>query len=194
MLVVAGPNGAGKTTVTERGLRHEWFHGCEYINADVIARDQFGDWNSPDAVLKAAKEAERRRQAALASRSDLAFETVFSRTDKLDFLYDAIAAGFFVRLFFVATAHPSINAARVALRVQEGGHDVPIPKIIDRYSKSIANCAAIAPDVHRLYLYDNTIDGAEPRLVLRASDGVISKRYPGDVPQWMAPIVASLRT
>lgn len=31
LLVVAGPNGAGKTTVTERGLAHEWFMGCEYI-------------------------------------------------------------------------------------------------------------------------------------------------------------------
>ena len=30
LLVVAGPNGGGKTTVTERGLAHEWFGGCEY--------------------------------------------------------------------------------------------------------------------------------------------------------------------
>jgi predicted ABC-type ATPase len=41
LLVVAGPNGAGKTTVTERGLAHEWFAGCEYINPDFIARDEF---------------------------------------------------------------------------------------------------------------------------------------------------------
>jgi len=32
LLVVAGPNGAGKTTITERGLAHEWFGGCEYVN------------------------------------------------------------------------------------------------------------------------------------------------------------------
>ncbi|WP_404357438.1 hypothetical protein [Methylotuvimicrobium sp. KM1] len=31
LLVIAGPNGAGKTTVTERGLAHEWFTGCQYI-------------------------------------------------------------------------------------------------------------------------------------------------------------------
>ncbi len=47
ILMVAGPNGESKTTVTERGLAHEWFAGCEYINPDFIARDQFGDWNSP---------------------------------------------------------------------------------------------------------------------------------------------------
>ena len=32
LLVVAGPNGAGKTTITERGLAHEWFGGCEYVS------------------------------------------------------------------------------------------------------------------------------------------------------------------
>lgn len=193
-MIVAGPNGAGKTTVTERGLRHAWFEGCEYINPDLIARDDFGDWNSPVAVRQAAEEATRRRQAAVAARRDLAFETVFSAPDKVDFVDQAMDAGFFVRLFFVGTADPSLNAARVARRVQEGGHDVPIPKIIDRYVKSIANCAAVAAVVHRLYLYDNSIDGAEPRLVLRASEGVVSKRYPGDVPQWMTPIVAALKT
>jgi len=33
----------------------------------------------------------------------------------------------------------SINAKRVAMRVMEGGHDVPIGKIISRYAKSLAN-------------------------------------------------------
>jgi len=40
LLVVAGPNGAGKTTITERGLAHEWFHDCEYVNPDAIAQDE----------------------------------------------------------------------------------------------------------------------------------------------------------
>jgi predicted ABC-type ATPase len=54
LLIVAGPNGSGKTTVTERGLAHEWFGGCEYINPDIIARDEFGDWNSDTSVRRAA--------------------------------------------------------------------------------------------------------------------------------------------
>ena len=43
LLVVAGPNGAGKTTITERGLAHEWFHDCEYVNPDNIAQNELGD-------------------------------------------------------------------------------------------------------------------------------------------------------
>lgn len=113
------------------------------------------------------------------------------RADKVEQIYRAIAAGYFIRLFFVGTAEPSINAARVARRVQQGGHDVPIRKIVDRYVKSVANCAAVAPDIDRVYLYDNSVDGAAPRLVLRAGNGVVAKRY-GEAPTWMAPIIAAL--
>lgn len=57
LIVVAGPNGAGKTTITENLLRHEWMGGCEYINSDLMAQQEFGDWNSPEAVIKAANRA-----------------------------------------------------------------------------------------------------------------------------------------
>jgi predicted ABC-type ATPase len=155
LLVIAGPNGSGKTTITTQILKHEWVEGCVYINPDNIAKDHFGDWNSPEAVLKAAKWATKERERCLALKQDFIFETVFSAIDKVTFLQEAKAAGFFVRLFFVCTHHPSINAARIANRVIEGGHDVPIPKIISRYYKSIANCSLIAPYVDRLYVYDN---------------------------------------
>lgn len=188
VLLVAGPNGAGKTTVTERGLAHEWFDGCEYVNPDYIARDTYGDWNSTTAVKQAADEAQRRRECCVEERRSLAFESVFSGVDKVDFIRRAISLGFFTRLFFVGTADPAINAARVARRVMQGGHDVPIPKIIGRYYKSIANCAAVAREVERLYLYDNSADGADATLVLRAARGVIVKTY-CEPPEWMAPIV-----
>lgn len=188
VLLVAGPNGAGKTTVTERGLAHEWFGGCEYVNPDFIARDTYGDWNSATAVKQAADEAQRRRENCIAERRSLAFESVFSGSDKVDFIRRALNLGFFTRLFFVGTADPAINAGRVARRVMQGGHDVPIPKIIGRYYKSIANCAAVAREVDRLYLYDNSVDGADATLVLRASRGAIIKMY-RQPPGWMAPIV-----
>jgi predicted ABC-type ATPase len=130
LLIVAGPNGSGKTTVTERGLAHTWFDGCEYINPDLIARDQFGDWNAPEAVLSAAREAQRLREVCLADRRSLAFET-------------------------------------------------------------IANCAEVAREVDRLYLYDNTVDNADATLIVRAADGAIERKY-RDVLPWMVPIVATL--
>jgi len=73
----------------------------------------------------------------------------------------------------------------------QGGHDVPIPKIIGRYYKSIANCAAVASEVDRLYFYDNSVDGEDAALVLRASRGGAIKTYRSP-PTWMAPIVEAL--
>lgn len=104
LLVIAGPNGSGKTTVTEQGLAHEWFEGCDYINPDLIARDEFGDWNSRKAILQAATLATQRREQCLAEGKSLAFETVFSAPDKVEFLYRAHQQGYFIRVFFVATS------------------------------------------------------------------------------------------
>lgn len=191
LLLVAGPNGAGKTTVTERGLAHEWFAGCEYINPDIIARDEFGDWNSESAILQAANLASAKREGCLLAHRSLAFESVFSAPDKVDFVRRSQAAGFFTRVFFVATGDPSINAARVARRVMQGGHDVPIHKIIARHFRSIANCSLVAREVDRLYLYDNSVDGKQATLVLRANKGKITKQY-CEAPEWMSPILEQL--
>lgn len=54
LLVIAGPNGSGKTSVTNQILKHTWRENCEYINPDIIAQEKFGDWNSNEAVTKAA--------------------------------------------------------------------------------------------------------------------------------------------
>jgi len=187
LIVVAGPNGAGKTSITEAALRHEWMQGCEYVNPDNIARDEFGDWNAPDAIVKAANRAQERREACVRDRRDLAFETVLSGADKIDFIVRAMEAGFFVRIFFVGTDDSAINAMRIARRVIQGGHEVPIGKIISRYGRSIANCGLLAPLVDRLYVYDNTIEGADPALCFRSSAGVLTRQY-RDPPRWSQSI------
>lgn len=191
LIVVAGPNGAGKTSVTEQLLRHTWMEGCEYVNPDTIARDEFGDWNAPDAVRSAAIRAEQIRENCLREGKSLAFETVLSMPDKLDFMQRARSEGFFVRLFFVGTDDPSINAKRVALRVMEGGHDVPIAKIIARHARSLANCAIAARIADRAYVYDNSIEQAPARLLFRTIDGAIHKRY-GTLNPWAESVAAQL--
>ncbi len=192
LIVIAGPNGSGKTTVTTQILKHEWVEGCLYINPDNIAQEEFGDWNAPEAVLKAAKLATERRENCLKQQQNFIFETVFSASDKVDFLKRAQEAGFFIRLFFVGTNHPAINASRIAHRVMEGGHDVPIAKIVNRYYKSIANCQLAASFVDRLYVYDNSIDYAPTQLLFRGTEGKTEKIYTGNVNDWALSILNSL--
>ena len=192
LIIIAGPNGSGKTTITQKVLHHEWLENAIYINPDQIAKDKFGDWNSVDAVLKSANYCQQLREKCLEDGQSLIFETVMSAPDKVDFIRRAKEKGFFIRLFFVSTSHPSINAARVANRVIKGGHDVPIPKIISRYNKSITNCATVTvcKITDRTYVYDNSVDNQEARLLFRMSDGKLFKQYTDDIPQWARLILS----
>ena len=170
LIVIAGPNGSGKTTVTEQIMRHEWMEDAVYINPDIVAQEKFGDWNSKEAVTKSIYYCEELRERCLTEGKSLIFETVLSRKDKVDYMLRAKQAGFFVRLFFVCTKSPTINASRIAHRVMQGGHDVPISKIISRYNLSIANCVDAAKIVDRCYLYDNSAENCNARPLFRVVD------------------------
>lgn len=189
LIVIAGPNGSGKTTITSEVLESDWLEDAVYINPDIVAQEKFGNWNSPEAVRDAALYCEQWREQCLANGESLIFETVMSAPDKLDFIRRAKKAGYFVRIFFISTANPTINAARIARRVMKGGHDVPIPKIISRYIKSIANCAEIAPVVDRLYVYDNSLEDKKAVPLFRLRNGTIGKQYVETVPEWAQNIL-----
>ena len=188
LIVIAGPNGSGKTSITIKILHHEWVKECVYINPVNIAKEKFGDWNNPQAIIDAANLSKEIRQNCVENFQSLIFETVLSASDKIDFILDAKKRGYFIRIFFVGTDTPSINASRIAQRVMEGGHDVPITKIISRYSKSIANCAVCAKIADRLYVYDNSIDFEEPILLFKITDGNTAKVY-NKINKWAKLIV-----
>ena len=137
LVIIAGPNGSGKTSITSKILQHEWVESCLYINPDNIANEKFGDWNSKEAVLDAAKYSTKIREECIEKGDGLIFETVLSADDKIDFILKAKEKGYFIRLFFVSTESPTINASRIAQRVMEGGHDVPISNdFSEKYSET----------------------------------------------------------
>ena len=71
LCVIAGPNGSGKTTTTQQLLANEWAADSLYINPDAIAQERFGDWNSQEAVLKAAQFATAQRYEFLEQKKNL---------------------------------------------------------------------------------------------------------------------------
>lgn len=188
LIVIAGPNGSGKTTITSKVLQHEWLEDAIYVNPDIIAQEIFGNWNSKEAIMEAVKYCEELREDCLANKKSLIFETVMSASDKIDFIKRAKEAGFFIRLFYVATNHPSINAARIAKRVMKGGHDVPITKIISRYYKSIINCKIASGYADRTYIYDNSKEDSEATLLFRMTNGKLFKQYVTEIPEWAKDI------
>lgn len=189
LCVVAGPNGSGKTTTTELLLANEWGANSLYINPDIIAEQEFGGWNNTEAILKAAKRATALRYQCLEEQCDFVFETVFSSAEKLEFLQKAHEAGFFIRLFYVCTKSPEINVARIAKRYMNGGHEVPISKVISRYFKSLELARQAIAFVDRAYVYDNSVEDTLPQLLYRTSEGTVVKRYTDDIPEWAQILV-----
>ena len=189
LIVIAGPNGSGKTSTTHLVIKHEWAKQCVYINPDEIAQSKFGDWNDANAIRQAVEYCEEWREQLLKEHKDFIFETVLSSDGKVDFLRRAKEAGYFIRMFFICTESPTINAARIAKRVMEGGHDVPIQKILSRYLKAIANAEKVTRFANRAYFYDNSIDNQDAKILFRTVDGKFAKQYTDSIPEWATKIL-----
>ena len=189
LCIVAGPNGSGKTSATIQLLHNEWAENSIYINPDNIAQEQFGDWNSPSSVLKAAELATQMRYDCLRQKKDFVFETVFSSEEKVKFVEQAKSEGFFIRIFFVCTENPEINVKRITRRYLNGGHEVPISKIVSRYYKSLLNIGKVIPLVDRVYVYDNSVEDQMPKLLYRTVDGRLFKKYVEDIPEWAKVLI-----
>ena len=80
--------------------------------------------------------------------------------------------------------NPEINVRRITQRYLNGGHEVPISKIISRYYKSLLNIGKAISLVDRVYVYDNSIENQIPRLLFRTVNGTLFKQYVEEIPQW----------
>jgi predicted ABC-type ATPase len=187
LVIIAGPNGSGKSTLTQWLLDHGTDFG-DYINPDDIARTLMGSYE--ERVREAQAIADERRALFIGARQSFSFETVMSHPSKLEVLREARAAGFFVQMFFVATDDPLINVSRVANRVAKGGHDVPVHKIMERYTRVLA----LLPEAVRLCdaatLFDNSGMMIKPWMATELHEGRLVCRSPGiaagpRVPDWM---------
>ena len=100
-----------------------------------------------------------------------------------------IVVGFFIRFFYVCTADPEINIMRIAHRYMNGGHEVPISKIISRYYKSLELAAQAIAIVDRGYIYDNSVENALPQLLFRTTEGNVFKQYTPNIPTWAQSLI-----
>lgn len=135
--IIGGCNGAGKTTASFTILP-EILNCKEFVNADEIAKGL-----SPFQPEKVAFESGRimleRINVLLQSDESFAFETTLATRTYKQKLIDAAANGFSIKLLFFWL--PSIEMAidRVAIRVSEGGHNIPSDIIARRYQRGIEN-------------------------------------------------------
>lgn len=177
LIIIAGANGCGKTSIKKNLMSNPWTAGCEYINPDDIARDQFGGWDKKEHFEKAQHYATDLTYKNLSQGKDMVLETAFSSERKLQLIVDAKKAGFFIRLYFISTDSPVINAARVCRRMLNDGHEVLLRDIIKRHKGAFDMCIEASPLVDRLYVFDNSIEDHPPKELFRVRDGYLHKLY-----------------
>jgi len=178
IVALAGPNGAGKTTFYHAHLRSS---GLRFINADNIAAE------TSIGAYEAAAIANALRLELFRQRESFVFETVFSDPigDKLAFLKEAADSGYAVVLCSIGITDAAVSEERVAMRVSQGGHDVPSEKLATRFVRTLANLKGAINQLPLVLIYDNSDLSAPFRRIAEYRQGTSHFLTP-DLPEWLA--------
>lgn len=154
IVIIAGPNGAGKTTFAREFLPNE--ADCpSFVNADLIAAGL-----SPFAPELAAFKAGRLMLEEIASHvkrgENFSFETTLSGLTYAQMIPVWRSSGYAVELAFLSLPDVEMAIERVAIRVKQGGHNVPEDVIRRRFAHGLQNFERYKLLVDSWQLYDNS--------------------------------------
>lgn len=152
--VFGGCNGSGKTTFATTFLSA--LPGVEFVNADIIAVDL-----NPQDVDVVAIQASRlmleRLKVLSARNTNFAFESTLAARSFARFLKECKNKGYKINLVYVWLESAELAVARVARRVESGGHNIPTDTIVRRYERGRKNFLELyLPIVDRWIVYDNS--------------------------------------
>lgn len=199
IFVLAGVNGAGKSSVGGALLAE---HGLDWFNPDRFARELMGSLgiDQERANGLAWEHGRQQLENALRERRNHAFETTLGGSTIALMLAQA-ARTHDVVMLFCGLASAEQHLRRVHSRVARGGHDIPEPKIRERWVKSRLNLITLMPYLAHLQVFDNSTDVEpgedipDPLLVLEMAEGQLLSPDPQDAraleetPEWAKPLV-----
>ena len=161
-VVIAGPNGAGKTIFareflpTDRGIVH-------FVNADLIASGLSP--LQPELAARFAARLVLNELSRLAKAGDsFAFESTLSGRSYLTRFRQWREQGYGIEIVFLRLNSVQLAQKRIAMRVLQGGHNVPRVDVIRRFKRGKVNFENLyKPLADHWALYDNS--GASPVLI-----------------------------
>ena len=162
IIIIAGPNGAGKTTFARTFLPAE-AQCLNFINADLIAAG-LSPFAPESAAIKAGRLMLKEMSDYTRRGESFAFESTLSGLSYRMHIRRWRDEGYRISLFFLALPSVETAIARVAERVEQGGHDVPESVIRRRFDAGLRNFDQIyKSEVHSWVKFDNS--GAEPVMI-----------------------------
>lgn len=187
----AGPNGSGKSTAysrteTERSKSEFWIVNPDLLTLQIQTRERM---SLRDANLEAVKRLETWLEATISVHRSLGVETVLSTPKYQRIVLLAKALGFEFRMIYVILRSPELNVERVRARVEEGGHDVPRDKIIERYWRSLEQMPWFLRQADWAQVLDNS--GSRVMEIATKSNGTITL-LEDSIPAVSAAVKASM--
>jgi predicted ABC-type ATPase len=161
-IVIAGPNGAGKTTFAREFLPKDT-DIVHFVNADLIAGG-LSALRPEIAAVTAGRVFLAELDRLARARTSFAFETTLSGRVYAARLQKWRAAGYQIEIAYLKIDSPELALKRIAARVRQGGHDVPLDDVARRFDRSWANFSRVyRPLAHAWWVYDNS--GVTPKLI-----------------------------
>lgn len=155
LYIICGCNGAGKTTASFTVLP-EILHCREFVNADEIAKG-LSPFNPESVAIEAGRLMLQRIEELLDRNETFSIETTLATKSYFNLVHKAQAKGYRVHLIYFWLETPELAMQRVAERVRNGGHNIPIEIIQRRYVAGIRNLFNIfMSEVDLWMIYDNS--------------------------------------
>ena len=152
-IVVAGPNGAGKSRLCPFYIRSASFDGDKLA---LQLRKEHPEWPEYWITGSVALELEKKKNEALTSKHDFAFETNFSNEMVVDMIREFKNAGFKISLCCFGLDSEDESVSRVIHRSQTGGHDVTDEVIRFNYNEGLKNTKQHLPLFENLTFIDGS--------------------------------------
>lgn len=154
-IVIAGPNGAGKTTFAREYLPKD-AGVIHFVNADLIAAG-LSPLRPELASLAGGRLLLTELDRLAKARADFAFETTLSGLGYVGRLQKWKAAGYCIEMVFLRLHSPQLALRRIAVRVKQGGHNVPRADVLRRFVRGWENFQKSYRPLADLWeVYDNS--------------------------------------
>jgi predicted ABC-type ATPase len=192
--VLAGHNGSGKTTLWSERLASQLqipLINADRITASILPSSDPKTGQLPEWAQKLRDNDTRWQQLSQAGvlafvslvmerKMPFAFETVFSHWKKLpdghfesktDIITTLQAAGYFAVLLFVGLTSAQLSVLRVETRKEQGGHGVPLNKLIARFPRTQRAIGYAAPIADMTLMFDNSRTAEKAFALVRVQRG-----------------------
>lgn len=185
LYILGGANGVGKSTWYSTGVENGYIDlSLPFLNSDNVQKE-LGAYNVENSII--AEDIVRNRMKELIlEKKDFMIESNLAKAADYEWINLMRKQGYQTDLIFLGIDDVEINKERVLERVREGGHDVPVPIIEQRYRMGLSYLKKEILSFDKARLIDMT--SGLPKIKALLNHGKIQSKEP-EAPRWVNEVL-----